>query len=117
MPTSRKRAPIPTQRPPRQITPQPTPPATPRRAESAAAAPEPPLQRRLSDKVLAAFHAACDENAIEIAGRLFDRLEVIVNRPAVLPAGTDRRQPESLAGPRERLANLVLWSMITRCRQ
>ena len=66
-------------------------------------------RRRLSDKIRVAFHAACDEGAVEIAERLLDQLDKLTHRPPLLPGGVDRRQPENLAALCERLANLLLW--------
>jgi hypothetical protein len=65
--------------------------------------------RRLSDKVRVAFHAACDEGAVEIAERLLVHLDTIIHNPSYLPIEVDRRRPESLAPLGERLANLLLW--------
>lgn len=65
--------------------------------------------RRLSDKIRAAIHTACDLGEVEIADDLLARLAALIKDPPVLPAGVDRRQPESLTAVRERLANLVLW--------
>jgi hypothetical protein len=63
--------------------------------------------RRLSDKIRLAFHAACDEGEVEIAQRLLVQLEQLIERP-VLPTGVERRRPEDLAAPRERLLDLML---------
>jgi hypothetical protein len=65
--------------------------------------------RRLSDKIRVAFHAACDEEAFEIAQRLLEQLDALIRRPPILPNGIDRRQPESLVALEERLINLLLW--------
>jgi hypothetical protein len=70
-------------------------------------------QRRLSDKVLVAFHTACDEGAVEIAGLLLKQMVQLIHRPPLLPTGLDRRRTEGLAGPAERLANLLLWDTQT----
>jgi hypothetical protein len=72
-----------------------------------------PLQRRLSDKIRIAFHAACDEGAVVIAEILLKQLDQLVHHPPQLPAGLDRRRLERLTAPAERLANLVLWSRQT----
>jgi hypothetical protein len=64
---------------------------------------------RLSDKLRDAFHAACDEGAVEIAERLLNQLGELIHRPSTLPTGIDRRRPESIAALCERLANLLLW--------
>jgi hypothetical protein len=66
--------------------------------------------RRLSDKIRVAFHAACDEGAVEIAEHLLSQLDLLIHRPPLLPTGFDRRRPEHLAAPAERLANLLLWA-------
>ena len=66
-------------------------------------------QRRLPDKIRVAFHIACDEQAVEMAERLLGQLDELIHRRPVLPAGIDRRQPESLVALFERLANLLLW--------
>jgi hypothetical protein len=66
-------------------------------------------QRRLSDKIRVAFHAACDEGAVEIAEHLLSQLDQLIHRPPRLPTGFDRRRPEHLTALAERLANLLLW--------
>lgn len=68
-----------------------------------------PPQRRLSDKIIAAFHAACDENDIEIAESLLRQADCLIRQPSPPHASIERRRPQSLAAPRERLANLLLW--------
>ena len=62
--------------------------------------------RRLSDKILIAFHHACDQNEIEIAIALLDTLEFMATRTPNLPAGRDRRAKESLVAAHERLWQL-----------
>ena len=47
-------------------------------------------RRRLSDKVLVAFHQACDQGDFEVADRLVRILEMVLNRR--LLAKPDRRQ-------------------------
>jgi hypothetical protein len=66
-------------------------------------------QRRLSDTVRVAFHTACDEGAVMLAERLLNHMDQLIHPPPLLPTGVDRRRPEPLAGPAERLANLLLW--------
>ena len=63
--------------------------------------------RRLSDKILIAFHHACDDNEREIAKRLLDILETLINRPPA-PTVPNRRRQE-----RERLvaAHQRLWCL------
>jgi hypothetical protein len=59
--------------------------------------------RRLSDKILIAFHHACDQADIEAAGQLLDVLEFMIKRPVSLSDGRDRRAKESLVAAHERL--------------
>jgi hypothetical protein len=63
--------------------------------------------RRLTDKLRAVIHTACDVGETEIAERLMARLEALVQNPPALPRGFDRRKPEDLSAIRERLANLL----------
>ena len=63
----------------------------------------PRTTRRLSDKVLSAFHRACDQRDFEVAGRLLGVLELIITRPPVLPATRERQFKESLVAAYERL--------------
>jgi hypothetical protein len=65
--------------------------------------PEPRYTRRLSDKILIAFHHACDQRDIEVARQLLDVLEFMTKRPASLPDSRDRRAKESLVAAYERL--------------
>jgi hypothetical protein len=65
--------------------------------------PAPRYTRRLSDKILIAFHHACDQADIEVAGHLLDLLEFMIMRTPSLPIGTDRRAKESLVAAHERL--------------
>lgn len=69
-------------------------------------APKPRYTRRLSDKILIAFHHACDDGDIHVAQRLLDVLDFMMRRP---PAATDvrnRHAIESLVAAHERL-----WQM------
>jgi hypothetical protein len=68
--------------------------------------PEPRYTRRLSDKVLIAFHHACDQADIEVAAKLLTVLEFMINRTPDLPAGRERRAKESLVAAHERLWQL-----------
>ena len=62
--------------------------------------------RRLYDKIMLAFHHACDLQDVEIAGLLLQALEVLLARkPATNPANR-RRNMESLVTAHERL-----WSL------
>jgi hypothetical protein len=58
--------------------------------------------RRLSDKILAVFHLACEQGALDIAGDLLHSAEAAMRRRS--PAGGDqRRSTESLIAAHERL--------------
>ncbi len=56
--------------------------------------------RRLSDKIVIAFHQACDEGDYEVAAQLLEVLETIARRQA---DGIDRRARDSLIAAHERL--------------
>jgi hypothetical protein len=68
--------------------------------------PEPRYARRLSDKILIAFHQACDQGDIEVAGSLLSVLEFMISRAPNLPTGRERRVEESLVAAHERLWQL-----------
>lgn len=58
--------------------------------------------RRLTDKILVAFHQACDQGDLEVAWELLLVCEIAMQRPA--PAGRDqRRAKEDLVAAFERL--------------
>ena len=62
--------------------------------------------RRLSDKILMAFHHACDQADYEIAEQLLHILENMLTRRTV-PADVNRRKSiESLVAAHERLWHL-----------
>lgn len=67
---------------------------------------ERPRRRRLSDKIISAFHAGCDQGALDIAASLLSTLQMLVKHPPGRSLGTDRRKVEDLAVLRERL-----WSL------
>ena len=69
-------------------------------------APEPRYTRRLSDKILIAFHQACDQRDIDVARELLDVLEFMATRKPNLPTGADRRSRETLVAAHERLWQL-----------
>jgi hypothetical protein len=56
--------------------------------------------RRLSDKILIAFHHACDQGDIEVASSLLAVLEFMTTRSV---GGGERRAKESLVAAHERL--------------
>jgi hypothetical protein len=66
-------------------------------------------QRRFLDKVCATFHECCDRGELEIAEVLLRQMDEIIEKPLCLPTGFDRRRPERLTAPAERLMNLLLW--------
>jgi hypothetical protein len=63
----------------------------------------PRYRRRLSDKILIAFHQCCDQNDVEIARSLLGVLDFMVQRPRAGPEVTERRIKESLVAAHERL--------------
>ncbi len=70
------------------------------------AATPPRHSRRLSDKVLIAFHHACDQADFEIADELLRLLETMLTRRPIMPDGNRRRSMESLVAAHERLWHL-----------
>jgi hypothetical protein len=62
--------------------------------------------RRLSDKILIAFHHACDQGDFEVAEQLLRVLEMMLTRRPLTPDGTRRRNMESLVAAHERLWHL-----------
>ena len=63
--------------------------------------------RRLSDKILIAFHQACDQGDVEVARCLLDVLAYMVYRPRAGLEGRERRIKESLVAAYERLWQLL----------
>ena len=74
------------------------------REEGPASAPR--YTRRLSDKILIAFHHACDQADFEVAEQLLGVLEMMLTRRTLAPDGTRRRNMESLVAAHERLWHL-----------
>ena len=70
------------------------------------AASAPRYSRRLSDKILIAFHHACDQADFEVAEQLLHILEMMLTRRPLTPDGTRRRNMESLIAAHERLWHL-----------
>ncbi len=66
----------------------------------------PRYSRRLSDKILIAFHHACDQADFEVAEQLLHILEMMLTRRPLTPDGTRRRNMESLIAAHERLWHL-----------
>jgi hypothetical protein len=76
----------------------------PRDAGRGASAPR--HSRRLSDKILIAFHHACDQGDYEVAEQLLRILEMMLTRRPVSPDSNRRRNMESLVAAHERLWHL-----------
>ncbi|WP_236019745.1 hypothetical protein [Sabulicella rubraurantiaca] len=62
--------------------------------------------RRLSDKILVAFHQACDQSDFEVAEQLLRVLEMMLTRRPVMPDINRRRNIETLVAAHERLWHL-----------
>jgi hypothetical protein len=62
--------------------------------------------RRLSDKILIAFHHACDQSEFQIAEQLLSVLEGLLTRRPINPDTNRRRSMESLVAAHERLWHL-----------
>jgi hypothetical protein len=62
--------------------------------------------RRLSDKILIAFHHACDQADFEVAEQLLRILEMMLTRRPVSLDTNRRRNMESLVAAHERLWHL-----------
>jgi hypothetical protein len=62
--------------------------------------------RRLSDKILVAFHQACDQGDFEAAEQLLRVLEMMLTRRSVTPDANRRRNIETLVAAHERLWHL-----------
>jgi hypothetical protein len=62
--------------------------------------------RRLSDKILVAFHQACDQHDFEVAERLLGVLEMALNHLPSVPDKRQGRDMETLVAAHERLWQL-----------
>ncbi|MCS6892783.1 MAG: hypothetical protein RMK64_13145 [Rhodovarius sp.] len=62
--------------------------------------------RRLSDKILIAFHQACDQGDYEVAQQLLRTLELLLTRRPADPEANRRKNIESLVAAHERLWHL-----------
>ncbi|NKC33786.1 hypothetical protein [Falsiroseomonas selenitidurans] len=72
--------------------------------EAGRASSSPPRHtRRLSDKILIAFHHACDQGDFEVAEELLRILEMMLTRRPVAPDVNRRKNMESLVAAHERL--------------
>ena len=63
--------------------------------------------RRLSDKILLTFHAACDVRELEVARQLLATLEWLIQRSNSRSPTELRRSTEALVAAHERLWNLA----------
>lgn len=63
----------------------------------------PRYTRRLSDKILIAFHHACDQADYEVAEQLLRILELMLTRRPLNPDANRRRSIETLVAAYERL--------------
>ncbi len=72
------------------------------------AAPGSPLRhtRRLSDKVLVAFHHACDNSDLEVAEQLLNVLGIMLARRPTSTYRNNRRSIEGLVAAHERIWHL-----------
>lgn len=59
--------------------------------------------RRLSDKILIAFHHACDQGDFEVAENLLRVMELMLGRRTQTPDANRRRSMETLVAAYERL--------------
>ncbi|HET6184671.1 MAG TPA: hypothetical protein VFA03_13900 [Acetobacteraceae bacterium] len=75
-------------------------------AASTGASAPPRYSRRLSDKIMIAFHQACDQGDFEVAEQLLHVLEMMLARRPLTPDGSRRRNMESLVAAHERLWHL-----------
>lgn len=66
----------------------------------------PRYSRRLSDKILIAFHHACDQSDFEIAQQLLHILEAMLKRRPLTPDLNRRRSMDNLVAAHERLWHL-----------
>jgi hypothetical protein len=62
--------------------------------------------RRLSDKILIAFHQSCDQGDLDVAEELLWVLSLVMTRRPLAPRRVRRRNRESLVAAYERLWNL-----------
>ena len=73
-------------------------------ARDVAAASTPPRHsRRLSDKILIAFHHGCDQADFEVAEQLLHVLEMMLRRRVLSPDINRRRSMDTLVAAHERL--------------
>ncbi|MFC0384049.1 hypothetical protein [Muricoccus vinaceus] len=66
----------------------------------------PRYTRRLTDKILIAFHQACDQGDFEVAVEMLRVLETMITRRELPPGQNRRKNMESLVAAHERLWHL-----------
>jgi hypothetical protein len=76
------------------------------KAPEASSGSAPRQGRRLSDKILVAFHHACDAQDLAVAEQLLKTLETMLTRRGVPAEQNRRRSLESLVAAHERLWHL-----------
>jgi hypothetical protein len=74
-------------------------------SDSQIADPAPRYGRQVSDRILVAFHHACDQGDLEVAGKLLAVLEKMLTR--LLAVGSSRHDSGGLVAAHERLWNLM----------
>ena len=62
--------------------------------------------RKLSDRLLSAFHQACDEAELDVAEQVLRALELSLTRRPMMPPSNRRRMMECLVAAHERLWHL-----------
>lgn len=76
---------------------------------AAEARPDPAIprqSRRLSDKILIAFHHACDQSDLDVADQLLQIVETMLRRRGGTTDSNRRRSLDSLVAAHERLWHL-----------
>ena len=76
----------------------------PRDAAESVTAPRP--GKRLPDRLLAAFHVACDQGELDVAAQVLRALETLVARGAPAADPNRRRSLDALVAAHERLWRL-----------
>ncbi len=84
----------------------PTEPPAPANGQETPQLQLPRHSRRLSDKLLVAFHQACDVEDLEVADQLLRLLELMTTRRPRPEDGNRRRNIEGLVAAHERLWHL-----------
>jgi hypothetical protein len=75
-------------------------------SEATPGSPQPRQGRRLADKILVAFHHACDAQDLVVAEQLLRTVESMLTRRGVASEHNRRKSLESLVAAHERLWHL-----------